>query len=86
MFKLDETIVWTTQWGTKYMGSIVALFLDHRNVECVYAKCIDHDMSERQFHFIAAVDSCKIFLGKPTKILELKVCPPLVPGPKDSGS
>lgn len=79
MFKLGEVIVWTTPWGTKLMGKINGLFLDNRNVPCLHAICIDDDMSQRGYSFTANVDGCKLFLGIQTKVLELKVCPPLVP-------
>lgn len=73
MFRLGEIVVWTTQWGTKYLGEIEALFLDHRSIECLYAKCIDHDLSERNFRFIADVSSCKIFIGRlPLPVIEGK--------------
>jgi len=79
MFKLGDTIIWKTQWGSLFLGKIDALFLDKRGVECLHANCVDDVYGPRGFHFIADVSSCKLWLGPASRVIEEKVLPPLVP-------
>jgi len=74
MFKRGEIVIWTTKWGTRYLGQVIALFRDDRQVECLYAKCIDDDLVG--FRFIADVDSCKLFLKTSPKVIEGRVIEP----------
>lgn len=80
MFKLGDTIIWTTQWGTKYLGQAKALFRDNCGVESVYASCIDLDLAG--FHFIAAVNSCTLFVSKRSPPLMIE-CGGMQPGEED---
>jgi hypothetical protein len=72
MFKLGETIVWQTKWGSLFLGKVDALFTDKRGVKCLHANCVDDVYGPRGFHFIADIDSCKIFLGTSIKTIEHK--------------
>jgi hypothetical protein len=79
MFKIGDTVIWTTKWGTLYLGSVVACFKDERGIPSLLCNCIGDDYVDRDavFRFIAAEDSCKIWLGAPTKIIEEKILPPM---------
>ena len=80
MFSLGDTVVWTTEWGTKYLGTITARFTDHTGVECICARFLDPNLTHLQF--VAAVFSCKLFVGTPPQP-RLIECGGMQPGEED---